>query len=56
MTIPGNIARDPKKRREYLNKLCGLPDDQISLEETARDEIVRKENEQLKGKIKRGLK
>jgi hypothetical protein len=50
MTMPQHIAKDPRKRREYLYNLCGLPDDQVSLDETPRDEIVRKENEQLKRK------
>jgi hypothetical protein len=50
MTMPQKIAHDPKKRREYLYNLCGLPDDQITLEESSRDEIIRKENEQLKRK------
>ena len=47
MTMPRNIARDPKKRRDYLQNLCGLPDDQVTLEETRKDGIIRKENEQL---------
>jgi hypothetical protein len=48
MTIPSRAAKDSKKRRDYIYNLCGLPDDQVSLEETPRDEIVRKENERLK--------
>ncbi|MDO8873829.1 MAG: hypothetical protein Q7V05_14040, partial [Methanoregula sp.] len=45
-----NVARDPRKRREYLQNLCGLPDNQVTLEETPKDKIVRKENAQLKKK------
>ena len=50
MTMPRNVARDPRKRREYLQNLCGLPDNQVTLEETPKDKIVRKENAQLKKK------
>jgi hypothetical protein len=33
MTMPANIARDPRKRREYLLNLCGLPDGQKTFED-----------------------
>ena len=48
MSMPRNIAKNSGKRREYIRNLCGLPDGQITLEETPKDEIIRKENEQLK--------
>jgi len=48
--MPRNIARDPKKKREYLLNLCGIPDDQVTLEETVKEAFIRKENEQLKRK------
>ena len=31
MTMPLKYRKDPVKRREYLNQLCGLPDEQITI-------------------------
>jgi hypothetical protein len=51
MTMPQKIANNPVKRREYLAKLCGLPDGQMKLRFQKEIEIERVDFEKLKAII-----
>jgi hypothetical protein len=39
-----------KKRRDRINEICGLPDDQSTFDNPDKAEIIKKENEQLRRK------
>jgi hypothetical protein len=50
MTMPRSIAKDPRKRREYLQNLCGLPDGQSTFGEDS-EEIT--ETKKLKESLRK---
>ena len=48
--MPRNVANNPIKRREHIQKYCGLPDGQVTLFGSQKEDIIKKENEMLREK------